>query len=180
MLRHKLILGIISFKWSWGFPSRLEPYVDLLKSSKNDPYRLYHHPLFTLPYTSTHSNLDDETINNAIERHFYRPGSSCRFSAIMTHYLMKIERLCNTHHVRFILFATPEHPKYIKRIPQCYKDYSDNLAKEITNKYLNVRYLNYTDINLPDSLYGDGDHLNYRGNIVFSNLLLVDSILFKR
>jgi hypothetical protein len=176
LLRHKLILGFCSFRWNWGLPRNMEPYITFLRSSNNNPARLYLNPLFTPQYVSTNSNLNDETINNAIERHFDKPGSACKFSSIMAHYLMNIARLCKTHNVRLILFGTPEHPRYTKMVPRCYKDYSDDLAKEFENKYENVRYVNYTDIFIPDSLYGDGDHLNYLGNIVFSKMLITDSI----
>ena len=94
----------------------------------------------------------------------------------MSDYLRKIAKICMTRNVQLLLFATPEHPKYTKRIPQCYTDYSNNLAEELVNNGNNIRYVNYTNIYLPDSLYGDGDHLNYLGNIAFSNQLLKDSI----
>ena len=70
LIRHQLILGFISFKYGWGLPFNLDPYLDFLMTSKDNPGRLYQHPLFTLPYKSIHSNLDNETISNAITRHF--------------------------------------------------------------------------------------------------------------
>ena len=78
-------------------------------------------------------------------------------------YLMKIVELCKIYNVELILINTPTYKSEI---------YSNNTLQSYYNRYFSqIKYLDFSDFVLPDSGYGDIEHLNYKGAEIFSQYL---------
>ncbi|MDR0765317.1 MAG: hypothetical protein LBF09_00055 [Odoribacteraceae bacterium] len=79
-------------------------------------------------------------------------------------YLLKIVDLCKSRNVELILINTPIYK------PEIHGDL--DLLKAYHNAYLSgIKYMDYSAFPLPDSCYGDIDHLNYKGAEIFSKYL---------
>lgn len=85
-------------------------------------------------------------------------------SHVQEHYLMLLSQLCRQKSVRLILLNTPKFPLY-----------NENINQEIRQNWIFFReklqgdsLLDFSDMVLPDSCYGDMTHLNYRGAESFS------------
>jgi hypothetical protein len=79
-------------------------------------------------------------------------------------YLHKTVELCTSRNIKLILVRTPEHKIYVRKNETIF------LAL-LHGQFGNVSFKDYADMNIPDSLFEDHDHLNNLGAI-----LLTDSI----
>lgn len=125
-------------------------------------------------YKSNRKNKNDTTISRAIGTHYFK--AERELYGISTHqlsFLAKISQLCNKMNVRLILINCPLSPDYTSRVPEVFLEYYNDMKSEYGQYILDVH-----DFHLPDSCWGDGDHLNLSGSIVFSNYLkrALDSI----
>lgn len=171
-LKHYLIVSYLTIKWNWGLPQSLNNYMDYFLEAKNNSAKIYYSPIFTLPYKSTHSNLDDNTIKKTIHRHY---GTQCDTTTVFSiNYFWKIIETCEKQDLKLVLVNTPQHQKYRSQIPEYNLKVYNHLVSAIQS---NVHYLDFSDLPLADKYYGDGDHLNYNGNIIFSDIIAA-SILF--
>jgi hypothetical protein len=79
-------------------------------------------------------------------------------------YLLKIVELCKTKQVELILINTP--------IYDAQKYGSTDKLNNFYDTYLKgTKYWDYSGYPLPDSYYGDIEHLNYKGAEIFSSYL---------
>jgi len=85
-------------------------------------------------------------------------------SQIQKQYLIMLSQLCQKESVRLILLNTPKYPLY-----------NENINHEVRQNWISIRerlhvdsLLDFSDMVLQDSCYGDITHLNYRGAKVFS------------
>lgn len=82
-------------------------------------------------------------------------------------YLHRVFQLCEEHNVTLIFLGTP-----LYHANEYYNlDPFESFKEKVKDKAI---VLDYTELSLPDSCYGDIQHLNYRGSYVFSNLLKQD------
>ncbi len=166
-LSHFTISTLLWFKYDVGLPLDASKYLDFfITQLENDP-QLCLHPLFQEIYKSTSSNLVSDVINNSIARHFYY-RNTFNASDIMIKSLFKIAELCHNKKVNFILINTPLHSLYKTIIPEYYFHLHANVLLDLKNQFDNVYYYDFTSVNYPDSLFGDGDHLNAFGMTRFS------------
>ena len=166
-LSHFAISNFLWLKYDIGLPVDANKYTEFFVTLlENDP-QLKLHPIFEDIYKSTHSNLVASVINKAIERHFYY-RNEISASEIMIEYLFKMAELCHTNEINLILINTPLHPLYQSSIPEYYTDLHSNVLADLLNMYDNIKYFDFTSVNYPDSLFGDGDHLNAFGMTRFS------------
>jgi hypothetical protein len=172
ILRHKGIYWFLSLKWDWGFPGNINDYWDYLAAPIGSNNKLYLHPVFSPRYTSIHTNLNYQTTQNALIRHFGKIVVASSESKIMISYLKKICALCQKNKVSLILINTPLHNSYRNSIPKQLLSRHRELADSLIANFNYVSYYDYSNLNLPDNYYGDGDHLNYAGNKKFSNILV--------
>ena len=123
-------------------------------------------------YSSNGNNLNDENVDASIQRHYYDEyGVVCSGNAyIQIEYLNKIIELCNQNNVELYLLNTPISLRYYEAIPRNYIDNYYNIASAV-----DATLLDFHDFPLPDSCYGDADHLNFYGATQFS--LFLDSLL---
>ena len=134
--------------------------------SKNDP-QVNEHPLFPGIYKSTKSNLTSKVINRTIDEEYYA-RYEIGASDIMIESLFKMAEYCHTNRVKFILINTPLHSKFKSEIPEYYFKLHNRVLFNLKNRYNNIYYFGFSFENYPDSLFGDGDHLNALGTKRFS------------
>lgn len=120
-------------------------------------------------YKSDRSNLSQQTISSAIQRHYYtESGSIQKHSTIQVDYLKKIIQLCKTKKIKLILVNTPINKNYLRMIPkEIVQDYHFTMGqfdKEVV-------FLDYHSIDFTDDCYGDGDHLNSIGAQKFTLIM---------
>ncbi len=123
-------------------------------------------------YPSTGQNLTDENVDAAIKRHYFNESTDINNSIAVyqVDYLYKIADLCNANDVELFLVNTPISSQYYEAIPKIYLENYYYIASTV-----DATLLDFHDFSLPDSCYGDSDHLNYYGATEFS--LFLDSIL---
>lgn len=153
-------------------------FQELLMGSVNQIYKgMFSSEIVEMPYiggyySSISNNLSDENIDAAIQRHYYDEfGAVCSGVSVMQiDYLYKIAELCNKCDVELYLINTPISRQYFEAIPRSYIDNYYYIASTV-----DATFLDFHDFPLPDSCYGDADHLNYYGATEFS--LYLDSLL---
>lgn len=74
---------------------------------------------------------------------------------------------------QLFLVNAPQHEKYNNAVPYELKEFNTQLAQQLHEEYGAI-YLDYHDMNLPDSCFLDFDHLNTRGANIFTPILLAD------
>ncbi len=79
------------------------------------------------------------------------------------YFIDKTIEYCNKNNLTLIFMCPPQHNK-------CFLDsiYYKQIYKE---KYSDIPFYDFRDLQLPDSCFGDLDHLNYKGAKVFSEYL---------
>lgn len=166
-LSHFSISTFLWVKYEIGLPVGANKYINFAISRFGNDPKLNLHPIFQETYKSTKSNLDTNLIINSIERDFYY-RNEVNSSDIMIESLFRMAELCNIRRVNLVLINTPLHPLYKSKIPGYYFQLHNSIIDSLKNKYDNIQYYNFTTVNYPDSLFGDGDHLNYYGMKIFS------------
>ena len=167
--KHLAICNFLEFKWTWGFPVNMNEYWDYLGERQKSSKKLYLHPLFTTRYTSNQSNLNIQTIQTALNRHFYS-DTNVLSSDIMIHSLIKMGELCEKNQVILLLVGTPLHKSYKNAIPSDILAIYYSLADSLTRGNNFITFSDFSDMEFQEKEYGDGDHLNYTGNKNFSKL----------
>ena len=165
--RYFSILDVHSlfFLLTKNFPGVANDFNNILKSiNKNTKVRdLERYQFIGKFYDSDRSNKNDSTIMNAISIHYYNNGKEQAFSDYQETYLGKIIELCREKNINLILMNCPVSNEYKAKIPskfiENYYGFSE-AHKDII--------LDYHDFQLPEDHYGDGDHINKKGSILFS------------
>ena len=154
-------------KYDLGFPLDINNYVNFFISIlKNNP-NLNEHPLFPGKYQSKNSHLENNVTEKLIKQHFYN-GNEIGASSIMIESLFKIAKYCKMNNVKLVLVNTPLHSTFRSKIPDYYIHLYDSVLVNLEDNFDNVSYFNFSTVDYPDSLYGDGDHLNALGMERFS------------
>ena len=122
---------------------------------------IYNYSFIGTNYKSNISNLNDSTINAAIQRHYYtETGDVQNYSYYQVKYLNKITELCYTKNVELIFINTPLHYSYYKKIPINFVTNYYSTILEFGDK---IRLWDFHSVDFPKDYYGDGDHLNSYG-----------------
>jgi hypothetical protein len=124
-----------------------------------------------LSYTSlnigAYSELHRDKLQEDIERRGKNKDTGLVKDSVSDYqktYILKIAELCRSEGVELILLNSPTYK------PEVYEN--NALANDFRNACLpDVKYMDYSAFPLPDSCYGDIDHLNYRGARIFSRYL---------
>jgi hypothetical protein len=122
------------------------------------------HPFIGEYYDSKRTNKNDSTVGLALNTHFYNTDRSyLGFSDLQEQYLEKIIHLCESIDVQLILINCPVSREYRSQIPESFiKHYYDFAEKH------EGLILDYHDYLVPESQYGDGNHLNFYGSLQFT------------
>lgn len=89
---------------------------------------------------------------------------------VSIHFLDRIRQYCADNGITLVFICAPQHPA-----SPWDKSYYRTLAAE---RYPDVPFLDFMNLEFPDSCYGDIDHLNHRGARIFSRFL-EDSVLHR-
>lgn len=114
-------------------------------------------------YPSNNSNLNDSIINCAILRHYH---NNPKYSTLQIKYLIKIIDLCKECKIDIIIVNTPLHTRYSKMIPIDFKNKFTDILRSISEDIIHV---DGNGLELDDTCFGDGDHLNKKGAQIFTN-----------
>lgn len=120
-------------------------------------------------YKRDRSNLNDNSINAAIQRHYYtKSGSEQAYADYQVKYLKKIVDLCHAKNIELIIVNTPIPDAYYQKIPEKFTSYYYSIMQQFKNK---IQFYDFHAIELPQTDYEDGDHLNSQGAKIFSPLI---------
>lgn len=85
------------------------------------------------------------------------------FDELSIYFLDETLKFCQENGMTVIFLCPPQHKK-------CFLD-STYYREYYTKNYNNIKYYDFKDMQLPDSCFGDLNHLNYKGARVFSEFL---------
>lgn len=91
-------------------------------------------------------------------------------NAVAVHFFDRIYQYCKTNGITLIFICAPQHPES----PWDKTHYRHFAA----GRYPDVPFLDFMNVSLPDSCFGDIDHLNHRGARIFSRFL-EDSVIHR-
>lgn len=164
---HFINSTFVRLKYDVGIPINLTEYLNFYISLLRNKPRLNEFPLFPGNYRSTNSNLEESLTDRLIKLHFFI-GNEIGASELMIESLYKMAELCQTNKVNLFLINTPLHSTFKSKIPQFYIKLYDEVLIGLKDKFDNIHYYDFSSIDYPDSLFGDGDHLNALGMERFS------------
>jgi hypothetical protein len=84
-------------------------------------------------------------------------------SPIMERYLDKLLEDCRSRGLQVLLVNTPVHPLYRAGVPPAAMVYLTAKTKDLQARFPNVRYLDWSDLDLGPASFYDGDHVNRLG-----------------
>lgn len=118
-------------------------------------------------YNSYGNNVSIEGLEETLNRHYFSNTGTCYIiSRRQIHYLLEIVVLCSDMGVDLYLLNMPVTTQYYEAIPEKYIQQYYAIAN-----WLNVPLFDYHRYQLPDTCYGDVDHLNSYGAEIFTNFL---------
>lgn len=167
-LEHFVNSNFIRLKYDLGVPVNLTDYLNFYISILRNNLKLNEFPLYPGNYRSDKSNLKESLTNKLINLHYYIEGE-VGASEILIKSINKMAEECFEKKVTFVLINTPIHSSFKSKIPEYYIKLYDSVLVNLQGKYNNIRYFDFSTIDYPDSLFGDGDHLNAHGMERFSN-----------
>lgn len=111
-----------------------------------------------------YSNRDK--LDEAIKRHTNRNNiqSNIKCDIIAEYFLNEIENYCKKNKITLLFMHTPMHKVVRNDGDLLYERY-------YKQKYSHIKFYDFREMYLPDSCFGDLDHLNYKGAKAFSEFL---------
>jgi len=126
-------------------------------------------------YDSNKNNLDQEKTRITSLTHYYSDGKYSGKSTISINYLIKIIEICRNNGKNVYLYKSPLHTIYKNKIPSSSINDYNALVGQLMNRYKDIVFIDYSDIQLPNNYYGDGNHVNSSGAKIIS--LRINKIL---
>ena len=159
-------------QYRYGAPFRLFQDSVVFRSLLRQKYQKYDFAFYGGFEERSGNNLKPTHIAWKVASHFVNEnGSYTGISDDMIHYLGEIAALCQAKGVRLVLFGAPLEKQYRSGMPQqAMIDYM-NVKQEITTRYGNIRFLDLSSLDIPESFYYDCDHMNRDGARVVSEIL---------
>jgi hypothetical protein len=122
-----------------------------------------------IPFYGGYLGLDSSRIEGAEIREklqlYYAcapPASEVEVSSVMVVFFRKIIELCRANSIRVLLVNTPVHSLYREGVPgKMISEFNRVIAETIAAP--GVRYVDLSDLPLPESSFLNGDHVNRRG-----------------
>ena len=119
------------------------------------------------------NDLSHGKILKKVNSYFYHDSHNVSDSStIMIEYLHKITQLCYENNIQLILLNAPVHKRYKSMIPAKAVASFEITKKIILTKYRNICYVDFSDMEMPDSCFSDGDHVNSSGAEIVTKALL--------
>lgn len=118
------------------------------------------------------NHLDIETIDKAIRLHYYRNDSTMHQSNADIKYIYKILELAHNNNAELVLVNFPLHPVYREKIPERFQKRFETEVLLLQEN--GAKFLDYSEIILPDYFYLDGHHINKKGSEILTPIILQD------
>lgn len=108
--------------------------------------------------------LERDKLNEDIKRRGnIKINKNRSFDELSVYFLDETLKFCQENNMIVIFLCPPQHKEsFLDSIS--YRDY-------FMQNYNNIKFYDFKDMELPDSCFGDLDHLNYKGAKVFSEFL---------
>jgi len=154
--------------WKVGFENVKQNYFSSYVSSFNHKLSAkyyYQLPIFSGTYRGCGHKLEKMTTNEILSRHY--PFKDHLISELQIRYFFKILGLCKKKNVRLFVVNTPLHADYRDHIPTVIINRYNRMMEDAGKQY-SFTFINDSDLELNDSLFGDADHLNCKGMKVYS------------
>ena len=106
------------------------------------PNKYANYPFWGFFRDNKNTNLSDENIKAAINRHYYNNNFDLLqdFSALQLEYLLKIIALCSKKNLRLYLINTPVSNEYFSKIPEKFINHYYSIVKKL--KFTKRSYFN--------------------------------------
>lgn len=98
--------------------------------------------------------------------------AECDLASSSQVYLGKIYDYLTARHIKLILLHTPMHPLLIDKLEYRKASYYDFVSQRMPE----AEIINHSRFELPESFYGDINHLNYKGANVYSKFLMDNNV----
>ena len=95
------------------------------------------------------------------------------YSEYQEKYLLKLYHLAMAKDINVILLNAPIHPMF-EESQEAYKGYYNLLAE---HEMPNATIINHSNMNIPESGFGDIRHLNFKGAEIYSEYLKANNLL---
>jgi len=118
--------------------------------------------IYFLGNFTPHKSSDFLTVPLTLNRHFYNHSKTHDVSKFSINYFNQIIELADSNNIKLIVVCPPINKVYSNEVPEKFVNAFDDLV--LKSKQKGVHVLNYTNLNLEDSYYKDGDHLNLEGS----------------
>ena len=165
-------------KWKLNIPFQLKLEAKLLyKTALDKPIKLNDFPFIGKFYASSKHVFND--VAEPINGHYFKKGNLLQKSNLALKYLYKAIELCEANKIKLILINTPLHQEYRNFIPEYFTQLYTNTTSEITLKHPSIQILDYSELTLPDNVFGDYHHVNSKGAKLVSEKLIDDLELTK-
>lgn len=113
------------------------------------------------------SHLSQFTIDATVKRHY--KNREVQLNSLNIKYIRKIVDYCKIKNIELTIVSTPLYWEYREQIPNIVEVNFDRVTTNLKNEGVTV--LNFSSMNIAKDCFGDGDHLNMKGAIVFSRRL---------
>jgi len=157
-------------KWKLGIPFQLKLEAKLIyKTIFSKPVSINDFPFNGEFYASSKHSF--KKVNATIQAHYYKNNILLKESDLAIKYLYKIINLTKAKGVKLYLVNTPLHELYTNNIPDYFRKAYKKETNRIKNNYPEVIYLDFSELKIDDSKFGDYHHLNKMGAIKLSQRL---------
>ncbi len=152
-----------------GIPFKIEDEAKLVASYKFGLINQENVSFYGGFYESNNTNIELDKIQETISEVFLCENNTFENSTTMESYFHKIINLCNNNDIELVFINPPFYPSFLEEIPEeAIKNY-DRIIIDAKDKYPTLKFLDFTNFILPDSLYGDLTHVNNKGAIPYSD-----------
>ncbi len=169
---YPLLLESPSFFKDWKMPyDKRMYYKTIIKTMCLYPHK--NHKAWLGHFEGRSYRLAMADLDKTIKRHYYAESDTlCRISKIAMQALDSIITLCGKENVHLIVLTTPLHRQYRKAVPDLFQKQFETMLNTCHEKGIEV--FDYSQLNLPDTLFYDYDHLNQKGAAIFTQILKED------
>ncbi|HMS65294.1 MAG TPA: hypothetical protein PKD83_08595 [Ignavibacteria bacterium] len=158
-----------------GVVKSFKESVNYMIKSFTRPYKEYHdYPFIGRYYASRKRVFNDSTVKASVDWHFYKDSAATEledFSMLQEEYLKKIVSFCKEKNIKLILLNTPVYEGYYKQIPEKFISGYYNFMNELEDSNKVILY-DYSKFQVPDDYYGDGNHLNLKGALMLTPVIM--------
>lgn len=138
---------------------------------------IYRNPIKEGLKQSNKENPSLKVIDKSLQMYFSVKNNEQEISFSQIKYLKLIDSLCSVKNINLYITTLPSHKIYLEKVDTLYFDTYKKSLKNLNT----IKYFNFLEDNLDDSIFSDANHLNNEGAEIFSkkisNILNKESTL---